>query len=249
MAQAHLFACLDGIVDPRHDRGIRHPASAVLKLTVLGLCCRLVSMRQINVFAHEYFGRLKNSLGFTRDTPPHATTIGRLLEQIDCCDLQEAFERWVAELVGTAPLIAAVDEKAACNAKESDRVLMAVNVFAHEVKQCLAQWPVAEKEGEPTVLADRLRPLFERYPGLRLLTGDAYSAGRDLCAAITTLGRHYLVQIKGDQPSIKQALEEWFGEEKERNPDASSVSKKGVWSLPVSFGLAAMPSPGTCVSA
>ncbi|MCK6438959.1 MAG: transposase family protein [Planctomycetes bacterium] len=50
MVQSNLFVYLNGITDPRHDRGIRHPASAVLKLTVLGLCCRMVSIRQYVLF-------------------------------------------------------------------------------------------------------------------------------------------------------------------------------------------------------
>ena len=48
-----------------------------------------------------------------------------------------------------------------------------VNVLAHNLKLCLAQWPMTEKRCEPKVLRDRLGRLFERYPGLQLLTMDA----------------------------------------------------------------------------
>ena len=56
-----------------------------------------------------------------------------------------------------------------------------VNVLAHDLKLCLAQWPMTEKRYEPKVLRDRLGRLFERYPGLQLLTMDTLYAGRGFC--------------------------------------------------------------------
>ena len=58
--------------------------------------------------------------------------------------------------------------------------------------------PASEKRYEPGVLREQLGPLFERYPGLRLLTMDALYAERDLCQAIAGHGRDYLVRIKGN---------------------------------------------------
>ena len=41
-----------------------------------------------------------------------------------------------------------------------------VNVLAHDLKL----WPASVKPDEHCVLREQLGPLFERYPGLRLLT-------------------------------------------------------------------------------
>ena len=57
-------------------------------------------------------------------------------------------------------------------------------MLAHDLKLCLAQWPASEKRYEPGVLREQLAQLFERYPGLRLLTMDALYAERDLCQGI-----------------------------------------------------------------
>ena len=51
--------------------------------------------------------------------------------------------------------------------------LVMVNVLAHDLKLCLAQWPASEKRYEPAVLREQLGRLLEDYPGLRLLTMDA----------------------------------------------------------------------------
>ena len=52
--------------------------------------------------------------------------------------------------------------------------------------------------------------MFERYPGLRLLTMDALYAERDLCQAIVGHGRDYLVRVKGNQPTVLAALTDGF---------------------------------------
>ena len=56
-------------------------------------------------------------------------------------------------------------------------------------------------------------PLFESYPGLKLLTMDVLYAERDLCQAIVSCGRDYLVRIKGNQPEVLSALAEGFAAE------------------------------------
>ena len=48
-----------------------------------------------------------------------------------------------------------------------------------------------------------------------------------MCRAIIDLGRDYLVQIKDNQPKIKEVLELHFNEEcQERQPDAITTEKK-----------------------
>ena len=59
------------------------------------------------------------------------------------------------------------------------------------------EWPATEKRYEPGVLREKLGRLFEDYPGLRLLTMDALYAERDLCRAIVSHGRDYLVRVRG----------------------------------------------------
>ena len=104
--------------------------------------------------------------------------------------------------------------------------LVMVNVPAHDLKLCLAQWPASEKRYEPAVLREQPGPLFERYPGLRLLTMDALYAERDLCQAIVSHGRDYLVRIKGNRPELLAALAGGFAGEELAGPEAESVEKK-----------------------
>ena len=102
-----------------------------------------------------------------------------------------------------------------------------VNVLAHDLRLCLAQWPASEKRYEPGVLREQLGRLFEDYPGLRLLTMDALYAERDLCQAIVSQGRDYLVRIKGNQPEVLAALNDGLAGEELGEPQAEPVEKSG----------------------
>jgi len=102
-----------------------------------------------------------------------------------------------------------------------------VNVFIHDLKIAIAQMSTKKKKGEATVLREALKSLFDRYPGLKIVTGDAADEGRDMCQAIIDLGRDYLVQVKGNQPKVKEVLKMHFDEEsQERKPDATAEEKK-----------------------
>ena len=179
-AKESLFECLEQVPDPRMARGVRHPFQAILRLTLLGLVCGQTTMAHIALFARMNWPALKEPLGFLRDHPPHATTISRALAGVSHERLQQALTGWVAHMVADRELNASVDGKWAKQSEDvSGNPLVMVNVLAHDLRLCLAQWPASDKRYEPGVLREQLAPLFERYPGLRLLTMDALYAERD----------------------------------------------------------------------
>lgn len=226
-AAESLFECLEQVKDPRKARGVRHPFQAILRLTLLGLVCGQTTIAHIAHFSRLHWETLKEPLGFVRDQPPHATTIARTLAGVPNEQLQEALTRWVARIVAGEQMVASVDGKwAKQSVDEQGNPLVMVNVLAHDLKLCLAQWPAGEKRYEPGVLKENLGQLFESYPGMKLLTMDALYAERDLCQAIVSHGRDYLVRIKGNQPETLAALVAGFEGEELGEPQAETTEKK-----------------------
>ena len=165
---------------------------------LLGLVCGLTTMAHIALFARMNWPTPKEPLGFLRDHPPHTTT-SRTLAGVSHEQLQGALTGWVARVVADQEVNASVDGKWAKQSEDANgNPLVMVNVLAHDLKLCLAQWPASEKRYEPGVLREQLGQLFERYPGLRLLTMDALYAERDLCQAIVSYGRDYLNSSQGE---------------------------------------------------
>ena len=196
-AAESLFKCLEQVADPRKARGVRHPFQAILRLTLLGLVCGQTTMAHIALFAGMHWPVLKEPLGFLRDHPPHATTISRTLAGVPYEQLQGALSGWVAR-VADQELNASADGNWAKQSEDAKgNPLVMVNVLAHDLKLCLAQWSASEKRYEPGVLREQLGQLFQRYPGLGLLTMDALYAERDLCRAIVSHGRDCLVGLPG----------------------------------------------------
>ena len=227
-AAESLFKSLEQVPDPRKSRGVRHPFQAILRLTLLGLVSGQTTMAHIALFGQLHWQTLKEPLGFVRDRTPHATTISRALAGVSFEQLQEALTGWVEGIVKDQRMNAPVDGKWAKQSGDAGgNPLGMVNVLAHDLKLCLAQWPMTEKRYEPRVLRDRLGRLFERYPGLQLLTMDALYAERGLCQAIVSHGRDYLVRVKGNRPTLLAAISDGFPEDELGEPQAETKEKSG----------------------
>lgn len=229
-----LLECIEGIADPRLPKGVRHPVSAIVKSTILGLLAGYTKIERIAHYIAAVWDEVSEPLGFTHWHPPDPGTYRIVLSRIPVETLGSAFQNWLAEILADQSLDVSVDGKACRGLRQGEDsrdVFMMLNVFAHDVQLALAQWRVKEKEGEPTVLSEHLQELLKRYPGIRLMVGDAYFSGRTLCQAITDLNRHYLVRIKGNQPDVEEALETWFQDilSKKQPPDVTSrIEKKGA---------------------
>lgn len=225
---------IDEIVDPRKPKGVRHPVGSILKAVILGLLAGYTKIERIAYYIQTVWEQVAEPLGFTHWHAPDSDTYRRVLRQLPAQKLSQVFEDWVAEILADQTLDVSVDGKACRGFQRGEdprNVFMMLNVFAHDVQVTLAQWRIEAKEGEPTVLAEHLEELLHRYPGIRLLVGDACFSGRNLCQAITDLNRHYLVRIKGNQGDVEEALETWFQEilKKRHAPDAiARLEKRGA---------------------
>jgi hypothetical protein len=234
-----LLDALAAIDDPRKPRGIRHPFTSILTLTFLGLLCRETDFACIQRWAADHWRSLKDALGFTRDGPPHATTLSRVTARFSLEQFRAAFARWLVALPQAAAAVtAAVDGKTSKQGHDAcgDPVHM-LNVFAHELGLCLAQFPVTGgKPTEPQALKAALAELTESYPMLRLFTADALFTQRPLARVILEADRDFLFAVKDNQPDLHEAVQASFADAAGRPPDAKAVEKKGARSTPAGSG-------------
>jgi len=235
-APLDAFARID---DPRKARGVRHPYASLLSLVFLGLLCRQTDMAGLQRWACDHWRALKTPLGFTRKRPPHATTLSRATARFSLAQFRDAFARWLATLPqAAAALTVAADGKTSKQGHDAhgDPVHM-LNVFAHEIGLCLAQFPVAGgKPTEPQALKDGLAELIEHYPAIRLFTADALFCQRPLARVILEADRDFLFAVKDNQPDLHEAVRASLGDVAGRPPDAKAAEKKGAKSTPAGSG-------------
>jgi DDE_Tnp_1-associated len=233
---AEVFA---QVPDPRKPRGVRHPMAGMLALVFLGLLARIREMAVLQRWAKAHWDELREPLGFDRDQPPHATTMSRALADCELGKFSEAFLAWLKTMIPDEPLTAAVDGKTSCQGiGEDGRPVQLLTVLVHNLKLVLGQWSVTgEKTNEPGVLRNHLAELTTHFPLLKLITGDAIYAQRPLVEALLDESCDYLLQIKGNQPDLQDALENCLGSAHERRPAAETAEKKGTPWIGVGCGL------------
>jgi DDE_Tnp_1-associated len=234
-----LAEALRSVPDTRKARGQRHPFAGLLTLSFLGCLCRRTELAVLQRWAEDNWEVLREPLGFTRDKPPHATTLSRTLAPVDREAVQTAFVAWLGDALLALPLeTAAVDGKTSKQGHDKDGdPIHTLNVFVHDLKVTLAQWPVTdEKATEPEVLKAHLDDLLARYPGLSLFTADAIFCQRPLAALIIEAARHYLFAVKDNQPDMMEAMHTTFDSAEPSTADAQTREKRGPWSKPVGCG-------------
>jgi hypothetical protein len=234
-----LFDAFCQIDDPRKPRGVRHPYHSLLALTFLGLLCRQTDMASLQRWAKDHWKALKGPLGFTRKGPPHATTLSRAAAKCSLGQLRDVFARWVVSVAGPrAAVTVAADGKTSKQGHDAGgEPVHMLNIFAHELNLCLAQFPVTDgKPTEPQALKHALGELLGHYPFIRLFTGDALFTQRPLAGVILQADRDFLFAVKDNQPELLEAILTSFRDAAVRDPDAKSVEKKVTRSTPDGSG-------------
>jgi hypothetical protein len=228
-ALKQFVQCLKNVPDPRKKRG-SYPLSTLLALTILGLIANCKNPTELQRWTKNHLNKLRPFLSFRYmkfwNKPaewwsPNAITFTRLFEKLSLADLQHAFAEFVNIILADTTIVGAVDGKAAKQMKDAngDPILM-LNVFAQKVKLFLASWNVqGDKTNEPGCLKKHLGELFEMYPCLKLLTGDAIFTQRPLLEAIQEYERDYLFQVKDNQPKVLKKLKEAFKDAPQQEPD------------------------------
>lgn len=221
-----LLEELRRIEDPRFARGVRYPFAGLIGLVLLALICRQTDFAAMARWIKHHWAKLAGPLGIDRPEAPHQTTLSRAAERLSVAEFRAAMLAWLARVLAEPDGVAAVDGKTSKQAYTRNGPLHMVNVFLHEARLTLADWPVGEPQGtEPAVLEARLGRLLESYPALRVLTGDAAYCQRPLARAIIAAGRDYLLAIKENQPELLEATRTALSQP-EREPDTEAVEKK-----------------------
>ena len=247
---------LQAVTDARAQHGKIHQLLPVLCLVVLGLLTGRTSLSQILALAigagagRHFYGdqrrrRQKQQamaselppapwlyriglLWRGRPTAPCLMTLIRLLGGLLLSELQAAMAGWVLDLLAhlreQPALVVRVDGKAM---KAADRHVL--SVFVEDLRLVMLHEEVDEKKNELSTFRDKLAALLERYPFLWLLSGDAMFSDTKLCELLKAERRHWLFQIKANQPHLLEKLELVFSPLVHAKPHLREEPEKKRW--------------------
>jgi predicted transposase YbfD/YdcC len=196
--------------DPRLDRRKLHPLIDILAITLCATVAGADSFEQVARFGAKRVGWLKTFLALPNGVPSH-DTFGRVLSLIDPARFAACCASWMAavcEATGLRPV--AVDGKSCRSAPAgtfSGRLHL-VSAWAVENGVILGQQAVEGGSHEIAAIPELLRVLDLEGA---LVTIDAAGCQKEIAAQIVEQGGDYLLAVKGNQPSLREAVAAAFG--------------------------------------
>ena len=205
---ATLMNCLSEIDDPRKpSNGTLHD---FLEILVIAVAAALSDCDTVEDIA--YWGRAKETwlrkfLVLTNGVPSEETFL-RVFRVLDPKQFESAFRRWVGGIVGALSGSIAVDGKTVRGSGSGGETgIHMVSAFATDLGIVLGQEKVSGKSNEITAIPELLNALYLK--GF-LVSIDAMGCQKKIASQITDQGGDYLLAVKGNQPTLLEAIETAF---------------------------------------
>ncbi len=146
----HLLNRLAEVPDRRNPRGKRHPLSAILDLSVVGMMCRYHRYSAITEWGRIYPPEFAIALGFTHQKTPCASTLHYCFNDLDIVALEKTLSAWAADVFAATQEddknAVAIDGKTLCGSLTQDaQITRLLSVVTHQLCITLTQQPVSDK--------------------------------------------------------------------------------------------------------
>lgn len=199
-----LYDCLRRFPDPRKSNVTFRQAS-ILSVVVMAQMCGRTTISDIVRFGHSLTQAQRRELGFPRKKNagnfrkvPEYIAYRNLLAQIDSDALGEHLSQWLQSQNGSLPGTVALD------GKMFKSISGVVSLVDAETGIPVSMAPMRHKEegkdGELTCGKNALKSAGSLED--RVVTGDALHADANTSRTITGQGGEYVLQVKGNQPTL-----------------------------------------------
>jgi hypothetical protein len=197
-----LMDAMADVPDPRDARGLRHPLTAVLGLTVVAVLSGMKSLEAIAQFGRDHGKALAWALGFRRAKTPVKSRLSTLFRRIDVGALEAALGRWLAGRHAAGWEVVTLDGKTLKGSADGDVPgVHLVAAYAPQAAAVLGQLRVDTKTNEHKA-ALRLLGILPPLRGA-VVTADAMFTHRDVCDAVRDRGGDYLLPVKDNQSTLQ----------------------------------------------
>jgi DDE_Tnp_1-associated len=211
MDPTSLLAQLTTIPDPRIKRGQRYPSGALLGLLVLGLLHGYTSQHACWLWGRAHWDRIRQPLGFVRPTYPSYNAFWDFVARLDLDAVAAVLGPWLEALAGPGVRVWHADGKVLRGSKRTARLpLHLVGLSETHLGAVVRQTRTAPSGDEVGAL---LRLVAEHPLEGALITLDAGLLNAAVTQAITVAAGAYLGVVKGNQPDVQQAVEDWLSDQ------------------------------------
>ena len=216
-AAVKFIDLLDGMEDPRDNRGKRHNLSFIITSVILAILSGRTTMSGIHRFMKNKIEWLKDILNRPEAYPVSRAQLPRIVAAVEWEELNKEIEEFFGiniELVDNE--WTAVDGKTLCGtitdkknkAHENEKIVVAVG---HQSQQTTYQRPIVYGESNEI---EAVRKLFlETDLSAQKVTLDCLHTQVETLEIINLDGGKFLVQVKNNQPGLCNILKHIAWEE------------------------------------
>ena len=192
--------------DPRQATKIAYPFFDVVFLTVCAAIGGAHGWEDIELFGEAHLEWLQRNGLFLKGLPVH-DTIARIISRIQPEQFQNAFVRWMqATSERTDGELIAIDGKTLRSSYDRDSrqsTIHMVSAFAAKNRLVLGQVKTDAKSNEITAIPELLALLDIKGC---LVSIDAMGCQTEIASTIVKGGGDYLLAVKGNQPTLHNAV-------------------------------------------
>ena len=216
---------IQDIDDPRRTRygNIRHKLEDII---IIGLCtiiCGGEDFKDMEEFGKERELFLHDNLGLELPNGiPDADTFRRLFERLDPEGLSFVLVDWLNAECRERCVMAIDGKTIRGSADKHHKAYHVVSAFVAENQITLGEITVDEKSNEITAVPELL-DLLEIEDAI--VTADAMSCQKKIVEKIHDGGADYTIALKGNQPELQAAAEDYFKTHAGAIPKAETTEK------------------------
>ena len=193
------------VPDPRDPRGVRHSVATVLTLAQTAVLAGARTLLAIAEWTQDADRDMLSRIGVDPDQAlPSESTLRRTLALLDADDLDTRLAGWMATRVGhlAGRRVIAVDGKTMRGARTTAGAPHLVAALDQSAGAVLGQLAVASKSNEIPALRDLLTSMNITDA---VISADAMHCQRDTASHIAGRGGHYVLTVKANQPTLRDA--------------------------------------------
>lgn len=193
--------------DPRW-RKCRYPLDEVLLSALCAVLCGVEDWETMSLWGRSQLDWLRTILPFVHGIPS-PDTYRRVFSALNPHAFERCFRGWVGTLCPSLEKChVAIDGKTVCGNRTADwSALHLVSAWCSEHGLTLGQVATADKSNEITAIPELLQGL--QLQGA-IVTIDAMGTQHAIADAIVAGGADYVLAVKDNQPTLAEAIEEWF---------------------------------------
>lgn len=211
-APCGLLRIFNELEDPRMDRAKRHSLYDILVITICGVICGADNWTEIELFGRSKRRWLQTFLKLPNGIPSH-DTFGRVFARLDPEQLEQCFLKWTAALTPCRDgRLVAIDGKTlrrSFDEASAKTAIHMVSAWCEMNQMVLGQLATDVKSNEITAIP-KLLELLDLTGAI--VTIDAMGCQKAIAGKITDRGADYVLQVKKNQPTLHDLVEETFDE-------------------------------------